>query len=143
MHDAADNETADSTAGKVQRRALFHARVSYQSSLGEEVGRQLNGATKPRTDHGCFNASVQTPDTLAPIDLRHAVPGIAVVVLRAHGPGRREALQPGLDEEKGAPRGGAQHARRGSAEDVDAEILRLFVLEHQLGQRLAHRLVEA
>ena len=64
-------------------------------------------------------------------------------MLRAHGPRGRVALQARLDEEERAAGGGAQDARRGAREDVDAEGLDGLVAVDRRRQGPAQRLVEA
>lgn len=143
VHDAADDEAADRRTGQMQRRALLHAGVLDELSLGQEIRGELDGAAGAGADHGGGDAAVQAGEALGAVDLPQAVPGIAVVVLGADGPDGREALQPGLDEEEGASGGGADDAGRGAAEDVDGEVLGVFVVEEEARQALAHGLVEA
>lgn len=127
VHDAADDEAADGRAGQMQRRALLHAGVLDQLPLGEEVRGQLDGATKTSPHHGGGDAPVQAEEALAFVNLPQPIPGIAIVVLRAHGPNGRITLKTGLYEEEGAPRSGADDAGGGAAEDVDGEVLGVFV----------------
>src|SRR5690606_10454014 len=110
---------------------------------GKKVRRQLDRAPHTRPDHRGPYAAVYTPDPLGAEDLPHAVDEVPVPVLGADGPEGRVALQAGLDEEEGAPRGGADHARRGAAEHVDAHALDGGVAEDEAGEGLAHGLVEA
>lgn len=63
-------------------------------------------------------------------------------MLRPHGPDGRIALQAGLYEEEGASRSGADDAGRGAAEDVDGEVLGVFVGQEEARHALAHGLVE-
>jgi hypothetical protein len=143
MHEAANNETADSTACKVQRGALLHTSVADELSLGQEVRGQLDGATEAGSDHGSANTTVQPTNALSAVDAGQAVERIAVLVLGADGAERRVALQARLDEEKGAAGGGANHARGGAAEHVDEEVLGFFILQEQASQGFAHGVVEA
>lgn len=143
MHHAADDEAADGRAGQVQRRPLLHAGVLDQLPLGEEIGRQLDGAAEARPDHGGRDAAVQAREALAAIDLPQSIPEVAVVVLRADRPDGGIALQPRLDQEKGTSGRGAEDARGGAAEDVDGEVLPGLVAQKQAGGGLAHGLVEA
>ena len=142
MHDAADDEPRHGAAGQVERGALLHAEVAHQPALGEEVGRQLDGAAEAGPDHGGADAAVEAPDALGAVDLGGAVDGVSVAVLGADGQEGGVALQAGLDEEEGAPGGGADDAGRGAAEHVDAEVLGGAVLEQDRGQPVPHRLVE-
>ena len=142
MHKDADDETANGAAGQVQSRALLHARVTLEAPLGEEVGGELNGAPEARPDHGGVDSTVQTSDALGPEDLRQPVNSVAVLVLGADGSKGRVALQPCLYEEEGAARSSAHDARRGAGEDIDAQILRVGVLEEHGGHPAAQRLVQ-
>lgn len=143
VHDAADNEAADSAAGEMQSWALLHAGVLDQLSLGQEIRGQLNRGAEASSNHGRRDAAVQAKEALAAIDLSQSIPGIPVVVLSAHGPHGREALQTGLDEEKGTASSRTEDSGRGASKDVDAQVLRVLVLEEQLGERLSDGLVEA
>lgn len=143
MHDAANNEAADSAAGKMQRWAFPHAGVLDQLSLGQEICGQLNRRAEASSNHGSSDAAVQAKEALATIDLSQSIPGIPVVVLSAHGPYGRETLQTGLDEEKGTASSRTEDSGRGACKDVDAEVLRVLVLEEQRGERLSYGLVEA
>ncbi len=143
MHHNANHKAAGRAAGQVKERALLHAQMVHQPALREEVGRQLHRAPEARPDHGGAHAAVQAAHPLAPVDLAEPVPGVPVPVLCADGQERRVALQARLDEEKGAAGGGAHDARPGAAEHVDAQALRLAVLEDERRQPVAHGLVEA
>lgn len=143
VHDAADDKAADGAAGEVEGRALLHAEVPHESPLGEEVCGQLDGAAEAGADHGGADAAVEAREALGAVDGGEAVHGVLVVVLGADGQEGREALQAGLDEEEGAAHGGADDAGAGAAEHVDAQVLRLAVLEDEGGEAVAHGLVEA
>lgn len=143
VHDAADDKAADGAAREVQGRALVHGGVADEAPLGEEVGGQLDGAAEPRPDHGCAGAAVQARDALGAEDAGQAVERVAVPVLGADGPGGRVALQARLDEEEGAPRGGAEDAGGSAAQHVDGHVLGMLVVEEQGSQALAHGLIEA
>lgn len=143
MHHAAHGKTAHGTAGKVQSRTLLHVKVPNQTPLGEKVRRQLHRAPKACPDHGGADAAIQPAQALGAEDGVEPVPCAAVLVLRAHGPERREALQARLDEEEGAAGTRADDARGGAAEHVDAQVLGGAVPEEQGGEAVAHGLVEA
>lgn len=143
VHDAANHEAADCAAGEMQSRALLHAGVLDQLPLGQEIRGQLDRRAEAGSNHGGRDAAVQAQEALATVDLPQSIPGIPVVVLRAHGPHGREALQPRLDEEEGTASSRTEDSGRGAGEDVDAQVLRVLVLEEQRGQRLSYRVVEA
>ena len=143
MHENAHDKSADGAAGQMQRGALLHAQVLDEPPLGEKIGGQLHAAAEAGADHGSAHAAVQAAEALGAVDLAHAVEGVAVVVLGADGAEGAEALQARLDEEEGRAGGGADDARRGAAEHVDAEVLALRVAQQQRGQAGAHGLVEA
>lgn len=117
--------------------------MPHEPPLREEVRRQLHRAAEPGPYHGGAYAPVQAAEPLGLVDLRHAVGRVPVLVLGADGQERAVALQPRLDEEEGAARGGADDARGGAAEHVDAEVLLGAVAQQQGGEAVAHGLVEA
>lgn len=144
MHEAADYETRHGAASQMQGSAFVCAEMLDHRPLGEEVRGELDGASEAGPDHGGAHAPVQPPgDALGLVDLPHAVEGVAVLVLRADGEQRREALEARLDEEEGAARGRADDAGAGAAEHVDAQALLAAVLVDQGGQAVPHGLVEA
>lgn len=143
VHDAADDEAADRRAGKMQRRALLHAGVLDQLSLCQEVCWQLDGASEASSNHGGAYAAIQAEESLAAVDLSQAIPKIAIVVLGADRPNGRIALQTGLDQEKGTASSCADDTRRGTAEDIDGQVLRFLVAEEQVRHGLSHGLIEA
>lgn len=59
VHKATDNESTSGAASKMQGRAFFHPSVTNQSSLCEEVCRQLHRATETSPDHSSPNTSVE------------------------------------------------------------------------------------
>lgn len=64
-------------------------------------------------------------------------------MLRPDGRKGRVALQACLDEEEGRAHGGADDARGGAAEHVDAHALHLGVAEDEVREGPTHGLVEA
>lgn len=143
MHNTAYNETADGAAGEMERGAVLHAQVFREAALRKEVSRQLDRAPETSPDHSGADTTVQTKETLASVDLHHAVDGVPVLVLGADGVCWGVALQPGLDEEEGRSGRGADDARRGSTEHVDGEGLGGLVLEEETCHGLPHGVVEA
>lgn len=127
----------------MQRRAFFHAGVAHQPSLGEEVCGKLHRGAETSSDHGGANAAVKTPDSLAAVNLGHAVQGVLVRVLGANGEKRRKALEASLDEEEGRAGRGANDTRGGTAKHVDTEILGGAIAQKQRGESLAHGVVES
>ncbi len=143
MHAKAHDKPRHRTASQMQRRALLHAQMLDQPPLRKEVRRQLHRAAEPRSDHRRAHAPIQAPEPFSPIDLREPIEGVAVLVLGAYRQERRKALEPGLHEEKGATRGGADDAGGGAAEHVDTQVLLGAVAQEQGGEPVAHGLVEA
>lgn len=64
-------------------------------------------------------------------------------MLSADGSYGREALQTGLDKEKGTASSRTEDSGGGASKDVDGHVLRVLVLEEQRGERLSQGLVEA
>lgn len=143
MHNHAHHKATCRTTGKMQRRTLLHPQVLHQPPLRKKVRRQLHRAPEAGANHGRAHTPVQPTHALAPVDLRQAVPRVAVVVLGADGPEGGIALQARLGQEKGAAGGGADDARPRAAKHVDAQALRLVVVKERARQRAAHGLVEA
>lgn len=131
MHEATDNEATGSAAGQVQSRTLLHTSMSHQPPLGEKICRQLDGAAEAGSDHCRTNTAVQAAHTLRTVDLRQAIPSIAILVLSADWQKRRIALKAGLDEEERTAGSCANDAREGTAKHVDSEVLGIFVVEEQ------------
>lgn len=127
----------------MQSWAFLHAGMLHQASLGKEVGGQLDRAAKPGSNHGSADASIQAGNALTLENPGHAIDGVAILVLGAHRPERRVALETSLDQEERAARSSSHHTGGGTAEHIDEEILRLLILVNQLGQTRAHGLVES
>jgi len=87
VHYTADNETAGGRASEVQANALLQTQVLLQAALGEEVGRQLDGAAEASADHGGADAAVEAQKAFCSVYGAEAVPGVAVAVLGADGKG--------------------------------------------------------
>lgn len=143
MHDAADDETTHSAASKMQTGTLFHSKMTNKTALRKEIGRELNGATKGGSDHSSSHAAVEAGDTFAAVDGLETMPCASVMMLGTNWSELGVALETGLDEEEGAAGSGADDARRGTAQHVDAEVLGLAVLEEESREAMAHGLVEA
>ena len=143
VHEAAHDESTDSTAREMQRRPLFHTSMLDQPPLREEVRRQLHRAPESRPDHRRAHAAIQPPNTLRFEDPRHPIQRIPILVLRTHWQKRGVALQPRLDQEEWRSRRRADDTGCGAAEHVDAEVLRVRVAEEQRREALAHGVVEA
>lgn len=93
--------------------------MSDEPPLGEEVRRQLDGATETRADHGSADTAVQAAEALGAVYLAEAIDGVTVVVLGADGQEGRVALEPRLDEEERTAGGRADDARAGAAEHIN------------------------
>lgn len=143
MHEAADDEATDGTAGQVQSGTLLHAGVAHETPLGEEVGGQLDRGAETGADHGGTDAAVETAQALAAVDLRQTVDGVAVLVLGTDGERGREALEARLDEEEGGAGGGTNDAGAGAAKHVDGQRLDRVGAVEGARDAAAHGLVEA
>lgn len=101
VHNAGDNKSRRCATGQMQARALFHTQVSCQTSLGEEISGQLDGASETSPHHSSTNATVQTTHTLRLEYLAQSIERVAVLMLRANRKERRVGLEASLDEEEG------------------------------------------
>lgn len=90
VHETAHYETGSGAAGQVQSRTLFHTQVAGQTTLSEEVGRELNSTAETGSNHGGANTTVDTLDTLGLVDLAQAIKRVLVVVLSTNGKERRK-----------------------------------------------------
>lgn len=76
----------------MQSRAFLHAKMTNQSSLGEEVCWQLNRASKTCPDHGGADTSVESAEAFSAIYRVETMPGATILVLGSNGTEGREAL---------------------------------------------------
>lgn len=73
MHEAAHHKARSGTTGKMQSRAFFHAKVSGETSLSKEIGRELNSTAKAGTNHSSSHSPIDTLDTFTFINLAQSV----------------------------------------------------------------------
>lgn len=143
VHDAANDESGGRTTGQMERRAFLHAQMLDQTTLGKEVGRQLDGATETSPNHGGADSTVQTTNALTLVDLTQAVERVTVLVLGTNGKERRIRLETSLDKEEGRSACGTDDTGRGTGEDVDSERLDRRIVVDSSRHALAQGLVEA
>lgn len=131
MHNAADHKATHRTAGEMQGWSLLHAEMSDQSSLGKEVSRELDRASKTSSNHGGRNTTVQSSYALGAVNVVQAVPSAAILVLCANGSEFGETLKTSFNEEEGTATSCPDNARGSTTQHIDGHILPVSVLEER------------
>ena len=85
MHDAAYNESRAGRGHEMQSRTLLQTKVFYKVALSEEVCWKLDTGSETSSDHGRYNTTIQTLDSLGAVDLREAIRGALILMLCTDG----------------------------------------------------------
>jgi hypothetical protein len=85
VHDAAYNESRAGRRHEMQSRTLLHTNVFYKLALSEEVCWELDTGSETSSDHGRYNATIQTLDSLGAVDLGEAIGGAFILMLCTNG----------------------------------------------------------